>query len=482
MFKGLEKTEKYSPSGNTIFLTDKSEKLAKYGFTKEELKYISSQFSKNETRTFAFNRLQKWDFIVFSDNDKAGHEILEYFRKTADNLLQKINGQKIRKVTIVDLFDNPDFTLAFTEGLALGNYQFNKYRNGRRSKKSFNTLESVAVLSKKVSPERIREFNIIIDSVYKSRDLVNEPVSYLTAVKLAEESAKMCGSAGAKVEVMNKKKIETLKMGGLLAVNKGSIDPPTFTVIEWKPGKTVNKKPYVLVGKGLVFDTGGINIKLWPHMSDMKCDMSGAAAVIGAIHAIAKAKLPVHVVALIPSTDNRPDGNSYVPGDVVEMHDGTNVEVLNTDAEGRMILADALSYAKKFKPELVIDLATLTGSAYAAIGKYAMVGMGKDHRKFMNTLMDSGNAVCERIVEFPMWDDYRDLLRSEVADMKNIGGPVAGAITAGKFLEHFTDYPWIHLDIAGPAFMESRDSYRGQGGTGFGVRILFDFIKNMCRK
>ncbi|MFH0865040.1 MAG: leucyl aminopeptidase [Bacteroidota bacterium] len=482
MFKGIEKTEKYSPAGSIIYLADSSEKLTGYGFSKEEISYISAQSSKNETRVFSFNRLKKWDFIIFPDKKKQGHEIQEYYRKTADKLLQKINIQKIQKILITDVHGHADITAAFAEGLALGNYQFNKYKKGKDSRKSFNTLETISVFSKKVTTEKIRELNIIIDSVFKSRDLVNEPVSYLNAMKLAEESEKICRTAGAKVEVMNKNKIETLKMGGLLAVNKGSIDPPTFTVIEWKPARHVNKKPYVFVGKGLVYDTGGLCLKPWQSMETMKCDMSGAAAVIGAIHAIAKAKLPVYVVGLIPSTDNRPDGNAYVPGDIVEMYDGTTVEVLNTDAEGRMILADALSYAKKYNPELVIDLATLTGSAHAAVGKYAMVGMGKDHRKFMTGLMDSGNAVCERIVEFPMWDDYKELLKSEIADMKNIGGPYAGAITAAKFLEHFTGYPWIHLDIAGPAFMETRDSYRGQGGTGFGVRILFDFIKNKCRK
>jgi leucyl aminopeptidase len=482
MFKGIEKTQKYSADESVIYLVEKLNSLVKYGFKKDEIDYMSSGNSKNNTLVFSFNRLKKWDFIILPDTKKEGHDKKEHYRKTADKLLQKINGQKIKKILIADIAGHPDMTVAFVEGLALGNYQFIKYKKSKDAGKSFNALETILVFSDKVTDKVLQELNIIIDSVYKSRDLVNEPVSYLNAIKLAQEAEKICGGAGAKVEVLNKKKIETLKMGGLLAVNKGSIDPPTFTIIEWKPARTINKKPYVLVGKGIVFDTGGVNIKLWPNMSEMKCDMAGAAAVIGTLHAIAKSKLPVHVIGLIPSTDNRPDGNAYVPGDVVNMHDGTTVEVLNTDAEGRMILADALSYAKKYQPELVIDLATLTGAAHAAVGKYAMVGMGKNHRKQMTSLMDSGNTVCERIVEFPMWDDYKELLKSEIADMKNIGGMYAGAISAAKFLEHFTDYPWIHLDIAGPAFMDNRDSYRGQGGTGWGVRILFNFIKNKCVK
>jgi leucyl aminopeptidase len=270
-------------------------------------------------------------------------------------------------------------------------------------------------------------------------------------------------------------------MGGLLAVNKGSIDPPTFTIMEWSSKNASNKKPIVLVGKGIVYDTGGLSLKPTANSMDiMKCDMGGSAAVVGAMYAIAKAKLDVHVIALIPATDNRPSGNAYAPGDVITMFDGTTVEVLNTDAEGRLILADALSYAKKYDPELVIDLATLTGAAARAIGKQGIVAMGND-KKTMESLKESGDEVHERIAEFPFWPEYSSDLKSTIADLKNLGGPEGGAITAGKFLEHFTDYPYTHLDIAGPAFSMSAFNYRGVGGTGVGVRILFDFLKNKTK-
>jgi leucyl aminopeptidase len=308
---------------------------------------------------------------------------------------------------------------------------------------------------------------------------VNEPLSYLTAVQLSSEIQQMGEEAGFTVEVFNKKKIESLKMGGLLAVNKGSVDPPTFSILTWKPDGAVNARPIILVGKGVVFDTGGLSLKPTNDSMDyMKCDMGGAAAVAGAIYSVAKNDLPVWVIGLIPATDNRPDGNAYVPGDVVTMYNGTTVEVLNTDAEGRMILADALSYAKQYDPEVVIELSTLTGSAQAAIDKYGIVGMGNASREVMNQLKESGLYSGERIAEFPFWDEYKEQLKSDIADLKNIGGKYAGAITAGKFLEHFTDYPYIHLDIAGASFNKLPHNYRGKGGSGVGVRILYHYLLN----
>jgi len=241
-----------------------------------------------------------------------------------------------------------------------------------------------------------------------------------------------------------------------------------------------NKKPVVLVGKGIVYDTGGLSLKPTANSMDfMKCDMGGAATVIGTMSAIAKAALPVHVVALIPSTDNRPGLNAYVPGDVITMYNGSTVEVLNTDAEGRMVLADALHYAKKYKPELVMDFATLTGAAAAAIGPVGICYMGNADKKVKDDLEESGYEVYERLVEMPLWREYGDQIKSNIADIKNLGGGYAGMITAGKFLEHFTggEYPWVHFDVAGSAYLKSADGYRTKEGTGSGVRLMFDFLK-----
>jgi leucyl aminopeptidase len=261
-------------------------------------------------------------------------------------------------------------------------------------------------------------------------------------------------------------------------VNKGSIDPPTFTIVEYKPEKAINKKPIVLVGKGVVYDTGGLSLKPTPASMDvMKSDMAGAACVVGAIYLAAMQKLKVHVIALIPATDNRPGMNAYTPGDVITMYDGTTVEVLNTDAEGRMILADALAYSNKYKPELVIDAATLTGAAVKAIGTRASVIMGNADDKVFQALEKSGQDVHERVVRLPFWDDYATEIKSTIADLKNLGGPNAGMITAGKFLDHFVKSPYIHMDIAGPAWLDGKEDYKGQGGTGTGIRLLYNFLK-----
>lgn len=214
-------------------------------------------------------------------------------------------------------------------------------------------------------------------------------------------------------------------------------------------------------------------------MDLMKSDMAGAAMMAGTMDAISKNKLPVWVIALIPATDNRPGKNAYAPGDVIEMYDGTTVEVLNTDAEGRMILADAIAYANRYKPEVIIDAATLTGAAVRAIGDKAAIVMGNAPKKYIKNLQKSGDKVHERLVEFPFWDEWKEELKSDIADMKNIGSPNAGMITAGKFLEHFAKYPYIHIDIAGPAFLENGQDYKGKGGTGFGVRLMYRFLKEL---
>jgi leucyl aminopeptidase len=385
-----------------------------------------------------------------------------------------LNGEKAKQTTLISTADSED-TLAVIEGIVLANYQFLIYKTGDRNKP--NSLETLNVKAN-VSEADLKELYDISVGTFAARDFVNEPVITLSATEWSKRITKLGKDTGFKTTVLDKKKIEALRMGGLLGVNKGSVEPPTFNILEWKPKNAKNKKPIVLVGKGVVYDTGGYNIKV-AQMAQMKSDMGGGAAVSGAFAAIAANKLPVYVIGLIPATDNRIDGKAIVADDVLTMMSGTKVEVLNTDAEGRLILADALHYAKQYDPELVIDLATLTGAAARITGHHG-ISMCADKAN-TTKLKESGEKVYERIMEFPMWREYHDAINSDIADIKNIGGAAGGNITSATFLHHFTDYPWIHLDIAGPSFMNTDVDYRVKGGTGVGVRLLYDFIKHSVK-
>ncbi|MGB0931694.1 MAG: leucyl aminopeptidase family protein, partial [Chitinophagales bacterium] len=364
----------------------------------------------------------------------------------------------------------------FAEGLVLSNYQFLKYRkNAAKEKHSFQQLY---ILEDSLSKAQVEELQNLIEGVFYARGLVNEPLSYLTAPKFGELVQHLAEEVGFEVEVWGKEQIKAAEMGGILAVNRGSLDPPSFSILKWQPENAINEKPIVLVGKGVVYDTGGLSLKPTANSMDfMKSDMGGGAAVVGTFYAIAKNKIPLNVIGLVPATDNRPGQNAYVPGDVVLMHNKLTVEVLNTDAEGRMLLADALSYAQSLNPQLVIDIATLTGSSVASVGTNAMLVMGNASEEVKNSLKESSFEVHERLVEMPLWEDYKEMLKSDIADLKNIGGKFAGAITAGKFLEHFTDYPWLHVDMAPMGWNFQTSGYRIKNGSGAGVRLFYDFLK-----
>jgi len=495
MIPSIILTSKEQELQHLVVVISKLAKLPAGLFSAAEKKYIREQVETRKQEVVSFNRLDYWVYLFFIKEEKDPSKRLESCRKAGDKVAGLLNSQKAVKAILYDAEGKSSEVLAFAEGMALGSYQFLKYKKDRENE---NTLKEIEIYSKALeepdyddashasrvtrhdSPghaSRVTDMNILLDAVARCRDLINEPNSYLTATVFSQEVEKMALESGAHAEVLNKQKIIALKMGGLLGVNQGSHEPPTFTVMEWKPAGAKNKKPIVLVGKGVVYDSGGMNLKPGSSMMNMKDDMSGAAAVATTIYAIAKAKLPVHVVGLMPATDNRPGERAMVSGDIITMHNGMTVEVVDTDAEGRLILADALSYAAKFDSSLVIDLATLTGSAVRAIGKFAAAAMQSNAAKELEQLKSSGYDVYERLAEFPMWEEYGEQLISELADLKNLGGPEAGMITAGKFLEKFTGYPYIHLDIAGPAFIDKRDSYRGQGGTGYGVRLLFEFVK-----
>ena len=473
----ISKKSAINTNESVILLCGRSSNLDSYGLSKAEIAYLKNEIGKKEKKSACINQLNREVMLQVIEPKGDRSQFLDSLRKAASHMHAHIADAKMTHVTVIDVENKTEETIAFTEGLALSNYQFLKYRKDR-DKEQFS-LKTIAVYSPKISAQQLSELNTVVEATAITRTLVNEPANFLTATQLSKEFQKMGKQAGFSVEVFNKAKITSLKMGGLLAVNLGSMEPPTFTIMEYKPKNAKNKQPVVLVGKGVVYDTGGVSLKPTPNSMDMmKCDMAGSAAVAGAIYAVAKAKLPVHVIGLVPATDNRPGENAYVPGDVITMYNGLTVEMLNADAEGRMILADALAYAQKYKPQLVLDFATLTGAAVAAIGTSGIVAMGTASENVKNQLKKSGENVFERLAEMPFWDEYDDMIKSDIADMKNLGGPYAGAITAGKFLARYIDYPWMHFDIAGPAFLTSKDGYRTKGGTGVGVRMLFDYFKN----
>ncbi len=379
------------------------------------------------------------------------------------------------------MIEASDAAYVFAEGLALANYQFLKYKSN--AKQLTHTLVAIYFDKKSISSKQLVQLEVMIQAVYLMRDLINEPLQFLTAEQLSLELAKIAKEGKFRCQTLGKAKIEQMKMGGILAVNRGSQLPPTFNILEHKPSKHINKQPIVLVGKGIVYDTGGLSLKpTKDSMDQMKSDMSGAALVAAIMYVVGSLDLPIHIIGLIPATENRPGENAYVPGDVITMYDGTTVEVLNTDAEGRLILADALHYAKKYQPELVVDFATLTGAAAAITGALGMVYMGTASEDKKMALKQAGNRQYERMIELPLWKEYNEMIQSDIADLKNIGGPSAGAITAGKFLEHFTDYPWVHFDIAGVSFHTSGKNYHTKGATGFGLRTIVDFLLNYTSK
>jgi len=303
------------------------------------------------------------------------------------------------------------------------------------------------------------------------KDLANLPANFCTPTYLAEQSLSMAGELGLEAEVLEREDMEKLGMHSLLSVARGSHQPPKFIVLRYKGGKTEDK-PVVLVGKGVTFDTGGISLKPAPEMDEMKYDMSGAASVIGAIKAAAMMKLPLNVIAVVPATENMPGGQATRPGDVVTSMSGQTIEILNTDAEGRLILCDALTYSERFEPDCVVDVATLTGACVIALG-HVVTGLFANNDSLARELLDAGQEAYDRAWQMPLWEDYQEQLHSNFADMANIGGRPGGSITAACFLSRFTKkFEWAHLDIAGTAWRGGKK----KGSTGRPVPLLAHFL------
>ncbi len=360
------------------------------------------------------------------------------------------------------------------EGLGQGAWHYVEMKLPPEEKKP--VLERIDILAPEKTAEVEAGHNIgaaIAAGQAFTRGLQVLPGNVCTPTYLGKTAQELARRHGFDVTVLDLAAIRKEGMGGLLCVAQGSVEEPRFIVLEYKGGTGA---PVVLVGKGVTFDTGGISIKPAQNMEDMKYDMSGAAAVLGAFEALGGLKPKVNVIGLIPSTENMPSGTAIKPGDVVKSHLGKTIEIINTDAEGRLILCDALSYARKFKPACVIDAATLTGAIVVALGHTASGLMGTDEA-LIEEVRRAGERAGERVWPLPLWDDYRELIKSDIADVKNSGGRPAGSISAGWFLREFVNgYPWAHIDIAGTAYTEREDAAMVKGPTGVGVRLFCELV------
>ncbi len=411
---------------------------------------------------------------------------METYRRAAATAAKNARSSNCKHLAIAlpntnpSLFPIGDCAQAIAEGASLSLYKFDKYFTEKKNiNKKINEITIFDVKDETVKEIKraLVEARIACEATYLARNLENAPPNEIYPETLADVARISAIKFGYRCTIWDKKKIEHMGFGGLLAVNSGSDKPPRFIILEHNAGGK-DLDTIVLVGKGVTFDAGGISIKPAAGMAEMKMDMSGAATVIGTMEAATRLKLPLHIIGLIPTTENLLGGSAMKPGDIITHYGGKTSEVDNTDAEGRLILADALAYASIFKPKVVIDLATLTGACVVALGAHATGMMGNDD-ELMSQLKTAGEKTYERVWQLPLFDEYEKQIKSDVADVKNVGGRWAGAITAGLFLKKFIgDYKWVHLDIAGTAILEESLPYAPKGGSGVGVRLLIEFLKN----
>jgi len=409
----------------------------------------------------------------------------DFFRDYIAGFISSLHGKKIKKIHLVlpafshfpGHFNSDEYLIqTIVEGIHLGNYTFNKYKSEKKKNEDLNIV--LHYTDKKMVEQVLEKTNSIMYAVNFTKDLVNEPAITLTPQEFARRTKIELIKHNVKVSIFNKKELQKRKMKAILAVGGASQHEPLMMVLEYKP-KTAKKK-IALVGKGVTYDSGGLSLKSTANMIDMKADMAGGGAVAGIIKAAALLKLPVEILGVIPCVENMVNGSSYKPGDVIISASGKSIEVKDTDAEGRIILADALYYATKQKPDEIIDFATLTGAMVVALGEI-IAGLFTKNDDIAQQLISAGNKTYERLWRMPFSDDYKSMIKSEIADVSNLGPRWGGAITAGKFLEYFVDekIAWAHLDIAGPSTKHEFNSYTKKWDTGFGVRLMVDYLENI---
>jgi leucyl aminopeptidase len=409
---------------------------------------------------------------------KAGAPFAKLRRTVRKALKEALRHAKGRALVVFGASVDAAAFRALLPQLAQADYSYERYKS-RRGKRS--THRSLSLLPPSSAPASawkpaVRRAVVVASASAWARDLGNTPANDLGPVEFSREVKAMCRGRRLRLRVLGKREIARERMGGVLGVNQGSARPPQFVIGEWRPARA--KKTVVLVGKGITFDTGGISLKPPPSMGEMTYDMMGAATVFAVLRAAHDLALPVRVVALAPVTENMPDGRAQRPGDIVKMRNGKTVEVDNTDAEGRLVLGDALSYAEKFKPDVMLDFATLTGAVLVALG-HECAGLLTDDDRLSRDLVHAGEATGERLWRLPLWEEYRENLKSEWADMRNTGGRNAGTVNAGIFLKEFVPpgVSWAHIDFAGTAHLEKEHAGWDAGATGFGIALTVEFLK-----
>lgn len=414
-------------------------------------------------------------------------ELREKMRKIGGNIAKICKKTDVAKLCVIppQITEENNLTTSLyclTEGLVLGDYIFKKYVTDTKKKDKIKKIKEVKYICERNVQELRKNISLAhtaANATCYARDMANEPGNSWTPASFAEFAEELAEKFNLKCNVFEKDDLEKMKMGGILAVNKGSDTPPKLVVLEYSSNK--NAKTVVLVGKGVTFDSGGISIKPAAGMEDMKYDMCGGAAVLSTMHAVAQEKPNCNVIAIVPATDNLSGGSAVKPADIIYHYNDTTSEIINTDAEGRLILADALAYGiKQYSPDFVVDLATLTGAVIIGLGHHHS-GIFSNNDKLVQKLIEAGNMSGEPLWRLPLGSDYRKQLDSKVADLKNTGGRPAGAITAAEYLHAFVgETPWAHLDIAGTAWNFTEKPYIPEGGpSGIGVRTLIEFIRDL---
>jgi leucyl aminopeptidase len=415
--------------------------------------------------------------LVLAGGGKRGEFNPAELRKLSGAMLRALKPKGVRSIVMAldEPFRSDDFAAAAVEGALLGDLEADRYKTD--PKKNEKQVTSFGVLGG--SQAAVDRGRILAEAQNFSRSLANEPANMLTPTRLAENAREMAAAYGLECEVLDQDRMRQLGMGALLGVAQGSDEPPVMIVLRYKPAATPSSKDHLgLVGKGVTFDTGGISIKPAEGMEQMRYDMAGGAAMLGAMRAIAQLKPAIPVTAIIPAVENMPGSRAQRPGDIVTSMSGKTVEVLNTDAEGRLILIDALTYAQRLGCTHLVDAATLTGSIVVALGHVNM-GAFTNNQPFLDKLMAAAKAEGEKTWQMPIDEEYKEALKSDFADLHNIGGRPGGSVTAAMFLKDFVnDLPWVHLDIAGTAWLDTAKPYLAKGASGVGVRTFVRLAQN----